>query len=149
MGEGLSRLGEEVRDASFPTIDFAPLRIEERVAQTRIRRRGDVLGPQAQLELAPLRLGVIAQVGAPCEVLLSPEAELHCPPRAERQQAFAPVPAVVVGSLAGEDAEVDGRMVVVRGVVDARGLIAGQRGSGGGGEAQLQHVVPPQEALDL
>ena len=43
----------------------------------------------------------------------------------------------------------DGRVVVVRGVIDARGLIARQRGSGGGGEAQLQHVVPPQEALDL
>ena len=92
---------------------------------------------------------MVAQVGTPCEVLLSPEAELHRPPRAERQQALAPVPAVVVGSLAGEDAEVDGRVVVVRGVIDARGLVARQCGSGGGGEAQLQHVVPPQEALNL
>ena len=57
------------------------------------------------------------------EVVRSPQKQAYGTPRPDGHHSFAPVPAVVIGSFARKDREVDGRMVIVCGVIDPCFLI--------------------------
>ena len=74
-------------------------------------------------------LGVIGDDGAFGEVGCSSQEQAHGAPDTDGDHAFAPVPAVVVGCLAGEDREMLLRMVVVRWVIDPSCCVVEGEGS--------------------
>ena len=74
-------------------------------------------------------LGVIGDDGAFGEVGGTSEEQAHRSPDTDGDHAFAPVPAVVVGCLAGEDREMLLGVVVVRWVIDASCSVVEGEGS--------------------
>ena len=86
-------------------------------------------------------LGVIGDDGAFGEVGGTSEEQAHRSPDTDGDHAFAPVPAVVVRCLAGEDREMLLGVVVVRWVIDASCCVVEGKGSlEWGAEAHFEGV---------
>ena len=117
----LSR-GDEVGKRCCTLEDQPPRSIIEMIAEVRRFAPTDSTSREAHLD-GQASLRMIGHDGALSEEGRPTQEHSHRAPDADGDHTLAPVPAVVIGCLAGEDREVLLRMVVVRRIVDARSFV--------------------------
>ena len=131
--------GDEVGKRCRTLEDLSPRSVIEAVAEVRRFAPTDGTLGEAHLD-GQASLGVIGHDGALSEEGRPTQEHSHRAPDTDGDHALAPVPAVVIGCLAGEDREVLLRMVVVCGIVDARSFVEREGSGERRTEAHLQAV---------
>ena len=131
--------GDEVGKRCCTLEDQSPRSVIEVVAEVRRFAPTDGTLGEAHLD-GQASLGVIGHDGALSEEGRPTQEHSHRAPDTDGDHTLAPVPAVVIGCLASEDREVLLRMVVVCGVVDARGFVEREGSGERRAEAYLQAV---------
>ena len=114
--------GDEVGKGCCTLEDQSSRSVIEMITQVRRFAPTDSISGEAHLD-GQASLGVIGHDGALSEEGSPTQEHSHRTPDTDGDHALAPVPAVVIGCLAREDREVLLRMVIVRGVVNARSFV--------------------------